>query len=79
MVSPAGLIEYIANNLVSETSAVQVDYLPGNDEDVIELRVDESDLGKVIGKGGSVVRSMRVLLSAVGLRDEKNYLLEIID
>lgn len=79
MASPAGLIEYIANNLVSETDAVQVDYLPGNDEDVIELRVDETDLGKVIGKGGSVVRSMRVLLSAVELRDEKNYLLEIID
>ena len=79
MASPAGLIEYIANNLVSETDAVQVDFLPGNDEDVIELRVDETDLGKVIGKGGSVVRSMRVLLSAVGLRDEKNYLLEIID
>ena len=79
MNSPVATIEYLVNNLVDNPEQVVITHIPGASEDVIELRVAESDLGKVIGKNGSVARALRVLLSAMSIRAEKNYLLEIID
>jgi predicted RNA-binding protein YlqC (UPF0109 family) len=46
---------------------------------VLELRVAKDDLGRVIGKQGRTVKSMRILLSAVGARTKRKIVLEIIE
>jgi hypothetical protein len=73
------LVEYIVHSLVENPEEVQISTIPGTEETIVELRVAESDVGKVIGKNGSVARALRTLLSALGSRDNKNYSLEIID
>ncbi len=73
------LIEYIVVNLVENPDDVRIDQIEGDEENVVELRVADSDVGKVIGKNGSVARSLRTLLSALGTKEQKNYILEIID
>jgi len=73
------LVEYIVENLVDQPEQVQLTEIPGSEETVIEVRVADSDIGKIIGKNGSVARSLRTLLSAAGTHEEKNYTLEIID
>lgn len=73
------LVEYIVHSLVENPDEVQITTIPGTEETIIELRVAESDVGKVIGKNGSVARALRTLLSALGSRDDKTYSLEIID
>jgi uncharacterized protein len=77
--SPAELVEYIVHSLVDKPEEVKVSTIPGNEEVILELRVADSDVGKVIGKNGSVARALRTLLSSAGLQDKKTYSLEIID
>jgi len=72
-------IEYIVQSLVEHPKEVRIDCIPGKEEDIIELRVAEPDVGKVIGKNGSVARALRTLLMAVGSKEQNNYVLEIID
>lgn len=77
--SAARLVEFVANNMVSEPDQIQVDEIPGTEENVIELRLADQDIGKIIGKNGSVIRAIRTLIGACSVKDQKNYQLEIID
>ncbi len=70
------LVEMIAKSLVDKPDEVFVDQVDG---DVIELEVAESDVGKVIGRGGRTARALRALLGAAGVRPGRRYTLEIID
>ncbi|MBE7438499.1 MAG: KH domain-containing protein [Spirochaetales bacterium] len=65
--------------MVSEPDQIQVDEIPGTEENVIELRLADQDIGKIIGKNGSVIRAIRTLIGACSVKDQKNYQLEIID
>lgn len=73
------LIEYIAQSLVDNPSAVQVREVR-NDRNalVLELHVAPDDYGKVIGRQGRVARAMRTLLRAGGTREGRHTSLEIL-
>lgn len=71
------LVEYVARNLVDEPDAVRVEVRPGQDGTVIELHVAEEDMGKVIGRNGSVAKALRTLLKVMSARDGENVSLEI--
>ncbi len=58
------LIEQMAKALVDKPEDVAVTEVVGEKTTVYELRVDTSDLGKVIGKQGKTARSMRTILGA---------------
>ncbi|MBI2555665.1 MAG: KH domain-containing protein [Candidatus Rokubacteria bacterium] len=73
------LIEYIAKALVDEPDQVRVTEVEGERITVIELRVAQSDLGKVIGKQGRTAHSIRTLLNAVATKLRKRAVLEILE
>ncbi len=73
------LIEYIAKSLVDDPDAVSVNETEGERGSVLELRVAEGDIGKVIGKYGRIAKALRTVLSASGSKDGKRYSLEILD
>lgn len=73
------LLKYIVENIVSSPEDVSIREIPGDEETIIEVRVAENDVGKVIGKNGSVARALRTLVSAIGNSENQNYSLEIID
>ena len=73
------LIEEMAKALVDKPEAVTVSEVEGERTTVYELRVDSSDLGKVIGKQGKTARSMRTILSAAGTKLGKRCVLEILE
>ena len=73
------LVEFIAKALVDEPDKVQVTEIEGERITVIELRVAQSDLGKVIGKRGRTARAIRTILSAAGMKLGKRYVLEILE
>jgi uncharacterized protein len=72
------LIEQIAKALVDEPDKVSVEQLEG-ETTVLELRVAQGDLGKVIGKQGRTARSMRTILGAAGMKLHRRYTLEIVE
>ena len=73
------LIEYIAKSLVDDPSAVSVIEADGERGPVLQLKVAESDIGKVIGKYGCIAKAMRMVLSASAARDGNHYSLDILD
>ncbi|MFI5261125.1 MAG: KH domain-containing protein [Candidatus Limnocylindrales bacterium] len=72
------LVEYIAKALVDDPAAVQVDVQEDQEGTVIELHVAEDDMGKVIGRNGSVAKAMRTLLKVMSAREGESISLEIV-
>ncbi|MFY9269992.1 MAG: KH domain-containing protein [Candidatus Manganitrophaceae bacterium] len=73
------LIEYIAKSLVDRPENVTVRETEGEKTTIIELRVAQEDLGKVIGKQGRTARAMRTILNAAGTKVGKRCVLEILE
>ena len=73
------LVEYIAKALVDNPDQVKVNVIEGEKNAMVELRVAPEDIGKVIGKGGRIARSIRVILGVVSVKLGKRISLEIID
>src|SRR4051812_24387483 len=73
------LIEDIAKALVDEPEQVSVRETTGEQVTVLELRVAPGDLGKVIGKQGRTARSIRTLLGAAGMKQNRRFTLEILE
>ena len=73
------LIEYVSKSLVDMPEEVSVAEVVGEQTTVIELKVDKSDLGKVIGKQGRTARALRTILNAASTKLKKRTVLEIIE
>jgi uncharacterized protein len=73
-------IEFIAKYLVDKPEKVKVEETT-LDENTIELtlKVDKTDIGKVIGKKGNTVNAMRDLMIAVGGKEHRRVVLKIFD
>jgi predicted RNA-binding protein YlqC (UPF0109 family) len=72
-------VESIARQLVDNPDQVTVKEVTGERVTVFELRVQQSDLGKVIGKGGKTARALRTLLAAVSAKQGMRTVLEIVE
>jgi uncharacterized protein len=72
-------IEFIAKNLVDKPEDVSITEETKENKVVFKLKVGESDIGKVIGKKGKTAQALRTLLSAVGAKEGKRAILEIVD
>ena len=72
------LVEYVAKSLVDDPEAVKVEVVHEDGATVIELHVAEDDMGKVIGRNGSVAKALRTLLKVTAAREGSSVQLEII-
>ena len=73
------LLEEIAKALVDNPEDVAVAEVEGEQTTVLELRVRNEDLGKVIGRQGRTARAIRTLLAAAGMKVHKRFVLEILE
>ena len=74
----AELVEYVAKSLVDDPDAVKVEVVRDQGGTVIELHVADDDMGKVIGRNGSVAKALRTLLKVTAARDGEPVSLEIL-
>ncbi len=72
------LVTFVAKSLVDDPDAVRVEVHEEDGVQVIELTVAEDDMGKVIGRNGSVAKALRTLLKVVATRDGESISLEIV-
>ncbi len=73
------LMEFVSKALVDMPDRVEVNEIEGEQTTVLELKVDKSDLGKVIGKQGRTARALRTILNAASTKLRKRSVLEIIE
>ncbi len=82
MVSPTSVVELvreIAQALVDDPAAVEVQTVDREENTVLKLRVAPQDVGKVIGKQGRTARSVRTILGAVSMKLHHRYTLDILE
>lgn len=72
-------VEKIVRALVDDQEAVAVSTDEGGSTVRIEVRVAESDMGKLIGRQGRTVRAIRSLLHAASQKGRTRYLLDIVE
>lgn len=72
------LLEQIAKSLVDNPDDVSVNEVEGEQSLILELRVSEDDMGKVIGKQGRIAKAIRVVMKAAAIKDNKRVVVEII-
>lgn len=73
------LMEIVSKALVDMPERVEINEIEGEQTTVLELKVDKSDLGKVIGKQGRTARALRTILNAASTKLRKRSVLEIIE
>jgi uncharacterized protein len=71
-------IAYLVKNMVNEPEKVDVRSLEGQSETLIEIRVAPDDIGKVVGRKGMIIRSLRTLAINIGARLGRRVHLEVI-
>jgi len=64
------LLEIIAKQLVDHPEEVTVTETPGEKGSVLELRVAQADMGKVIGKQGKIAKSIRTVVRAAAIHND---------
>ena len=72
------LVLFIARSLVDQPDAVKVEMREEDDAFVIELTVDPSDVGKVIGKQGRIAKAIRTIVKAASVDAQKKYVVDIL-
>ena len=73
------LLLYMAKNLVDNPDEVTVTETNNEDGKVLELRVAEGDMGKVIGRQGRIAKEIRTIIKTVALRTGERVTVEIMD
>lgn len=73
------LVEHLAKILVEDPDSVTVDEKVEDDVTIYELKVAESDLGRVIGRDGRIAKAMRTIVRSAAARRGEKATIEIID
>lgn len=73
------LVLYIAQSLVDDPKKVEANEVEENGSVRIELKVAKEDMGRIIGKGGRVANSIRVLLRVAAARTGKCVTLDVLE
>jgi uncharacterized protein len=74
------LLEYLAEGLVDDPEAVEVEQFDEDDGTVVlELCVGEDDYGRVIGRGGRTAHALRTVVKAAAAAEDVHVLLDIVD
>ena len=72
------LLKYLAQSLVEQPDQVSVTRVENERNIVLELRVAESDMGRVIGKQGRIAKAIRTVVKAATARESKLVMVEIL-
>ena len=71
-------LEAIIKSLVTDEGAVSINEVEGEKSVIFEVRVAESDMGKVIGKDGKIANAIRTIMRALAAKENKKINVEFI-
>lgn len=73
------LVGFVVRHLVDNPEKVSVSVINGEQATIIELKVSQLDLGKVIGKQGRTAKALRTLVHSIATKQKKRAILEILE
>ena len=72
------ILETIIDSLVDNKEAIEINEVEGEKSIIFEVKVDENDMGKVIGRQGKIAKSIRTVMKAVAAKENKKVTVEFI-
>ena len=72
------MLEIIIRNLVENSDAVEVTEIQKGHTTAFEVKVENSDMGKVIGKQGRIATSIRTVAKAIAAKENKKIVIEFV-
>jgi predicted RNA-binding protein YlqC (UPF0109 family) len=73
------LIELIIKGIVDKPDKIEISQVVGEKTLIFEVKVDPNDIGKVIGRQGRNIKSIRTIINAAAQKDNKRVIIEIIN
>lgn len=73
------LLEYIIRSLVDNPNEIVINQVDSEKTVIFELKVAKDDVGKIIGKQGRIIKSIRILLNAAAIKYGKRAVLEVLN
>lgn len=73
------LVEYIVNSLVDNKEQVEITEENAQDTTVIKVKVASEDMGRIIGKEGRIIKSIREIVRAYSAREHKEVSIDIVE
>ena len=73
------ILQTIIENLVDDKDAISIKEIEEEKTIVYEVKVAETDMGKIIGRQGKIAQSIRNIMKAVATREHKRVSIEFID
>ena len=72
-------LEAIITSLVNDPSSVSINEVDGEKAIIFEVKVAESDMGKVIGREGRIAKAIRTIMKSLAAKEGKKVNVEFID
>ncbi|TFB08082.1 KH domain-containing protein [Candidatus Atribacteria bacterium MT.SAG.1] len=73
------LVELIIKGIVDNPDKVEISEIIGERSSIFEVKVDPDDIGKVIGRQGRNIKSIRTIVNAAAQKDNKRVIIEIVN
>jgi len=73
------LIELIIKGIVDNPDKVEINEIVGEKSSIYEVKVASDDIGKVIGRQGRNIKSIRTIVNAAAQKDDKRVVIEIVE
>ena len=71
-------LELIVKKLVDLPEKVEINETTGTNVTILEVSVDESDVGKIIGKEGKTASSIRTIIKSIAKKNGKRIIIEVV-
>jgi predicted RNA-binding protein YlqC (UPF0109 family) len=73
------LIELIIKGIVDKPDKIEISQVVGEKTLIFEVKVDPNDIGKLIGRQGRNIKSIRTIINAAAQKDNKRVIIEIVN
>ena len=73
------ILRTIIENLVENKEAVSIEKVQDDYKEIYKVKVDQSEMGKVIGRQGKIAQAIRTIAKSLGAKDKKKIDVEFVD
>ena len=73
------ILKTIIENLFDNKDAISIEKVEGDFKDVYKIKVEQSEMGKIIGKQGKIAQAIRTIAKSLGAKDKKRIDVEFVD